>query len=320
MDWQWKRTSESDDMFVATILNSDVRAQMRMELRDKGQLRNKPKALTEAQAAKLSRQMTGLAERLEEFNKVSWEKMGGWEEGLEFGRNWAEEDDVGAPEVQEDVSSGSESEGTQPDDDGEYEDEEDDMQGRREAAEDAQRTAGVEVADLVLPSTIGQDRCKRGGWKEMLEQEVGLRVAQAGEALEKIRVSLGLKSLLLRSKLRGTKGKKKKTRVWTEVERASAEVLRHVATYRRAKRVVDAVLEPEDPRRRKLRPITQKDLKVVGTSLEEHRTANRSHGKKRKRVEDKGTLAWFWLLDRGEGTDNDSWLEEGKSGCHERNG
>lgn len=292
-----------------------------MELRKKGQLGRRRKVLTAAQSARLDGQKRRLAEKLTKWNKAMAEKLGSGEEGFEVKRNWAEHDEEGgADEDLEEEEEDDDEEGLEGEEGEEGESQAgsivDPLEDSEESDEEEENECHPESMDLILPSTLGPDKCLEKGMGRLLEQEVVLREAQAAEAISKLRVALGYKSLLMRDKLQKTKGKKRRTRVWTEIQRVSDEVTSHVASYRRAKTVVDAILKAGDPRRERLRPINREDLKMVGGILEEHRMGAIKPGKKRKRGTDrKGAhaLAWFWRLEtQGEDGEEDSWLEEGK--------
>jgi Zn ribbon nucleic-acid-binding protein len=69
------------------------------------------------------------------------------------------------------------------------------MKGLNEG-DDENPTCQPEKSKLWMPSTIGKEECLSCGWGVMTKQEVKLRVGQADEALEKLRVALGQKTLI----------------------------------------------------------------------------------------------------------------------------
>jgi hypothetical protein len=65
---------------------------------------------------------------------------------------------------------------------------------------------------LQMPSTLGSQACISRGKELLMQQEIELREAQANDALEQIRITLGQKSLLFRRDLRPVKSQKQTTR------------------------------------------------------------------------------------------------------------
>ncbi|KDQ56920.1 hypothetical protein JAAARDRAFT_194867 [Jaapia argillacea MUCL 33604] len=65
---------------------------------------------------------------------------------------------------------------------------------------DPEESSPVEQAVLPLPSSMGLDECKRRKIGKLAELELQLRIGQANDALHEIRIALGHKSFLFRTK------------------------------------------------------------------------------------------------------------------------
>lgn len=157
-----------------------------------------------------------------------------------------------------------------------------------------------ERASLLMPSSLGKKSCVTYGWGSLADQEKELRIAQADECLESIRLALGHKSLLLRTSVRGANGQKGKTRAWNEVNRISETVTKEVSLYHRAREAL-VRLEAEENVLRKYRLISPEDLKMSGDVVEENRVGQRNDA-----------LAWFWRLDGAGQHPNNNWMQECK--------
>ena len=92
-----------------------------------------------------------------------------------------------------------------------------------------------EQLSLSLPSSFGRELIEVHGLQMLASQEIQLRVGQANDVLGDLRVELGHKALLFRTRIRYTKNTKGKTRVWKDVARSSMEVIKHVQRYQRAR-------------------------------------------------------------------------------------
>jgi hypothetical protein len=166
--------------------------------------------------------------------------------------------------------------------------------------EDEAEEVFSERAVLLMPSSLGKDLCVTYGWESLAEQEKELRIAQADECLENIRLALGHKSLLLRTSVRGAKGQKGKTRAWNEVDRISETIAKEVSLYHQARQALFRLMAEENILR-KYRPILSEDLKMSGDVVEENRVGQRNDA-----------LAWFWRLDGAGQHPNDDWMQECK--------
>ena len=151
---------------------------------------------------------------------------------------------------------------------------------------------------LSLPSRLGRDYISRHGLETLGKQEIELRVGQANDSLAALRVELGHKSLLFRSKVRYSKNQKGKTRAWKEVAQSAGRVMKHVASYQRAQRALGR-LGADEGILEQYQDIKKDDLKISSDMVEENRIGQRNH-----------TLAWFWRLGPQTDAEGDSWMQE----------
>ena len=156
-----------------------------------------------------------------------------------------------------------------------------------------------EDQQLQMPSILGSKACISRGKKLLMEQEIELREAQANDALEQIRMTLGQKSLLFRRDLRPVKSQKQTTRAWSCIRNADAKVQKYVKTYNaafHALKRLDAVGASSGT----FQPITKDDLKMNSDLVEENRFGQSSD-----------TVSWFWrTAHQGEEEQGDDWMKE----------
>jgi hypothetical protein len=165
--------------------------------------------------------------------------------------------------------------------------------------EDDFANVNPEHAILCMPSTLGVQQCLKHGLGAMVDQERELRVGEANESLEKLRLALGHKAMLLRNPVRNATGQKSKTRAWEAVTLVQEKAEREVAVYHQAREALVG-LEAKEALK-KYQPIRPEDLKTSGDIVEENRIGQRSDA-----------LAWFWRLDEVGQDCNDDWMQECK--------
>lgn len=151
---------------------------------------------------------------------------------------------------------------------------------------------------IYMPSALGKQQCVEHGCEVMVEQEIELRIGQADDGLEKLRLALGHKSLLLRTEVRNSQSQRTSTRAWAQVHHLDAKVRKHVRCYHRARHALQS-LDANATILERLRPIESDDLKMSGDVVEENRVGQRSD-----------TLAWFWRLEGTGDNQDDSWMNE----------
>jgi len=136
------------------------------------------------------------------------------------------------------------------------------------------------------------------GLETLAKQEIELRVGQANDSLAALRVELGHKSLLFRSKVRYSKNQKGKTRAWKEVAQSAGRVMKHVACYQRAQQALKR-LGADEEILEKYQDIEKEHLKMSSDMVEENRFGQHND-----------MLAWFWRLGPQTDAEGDSWMEE----------
>jgi hypothetical protein len=154
----------------------------------------------------------------------------------------------------------------------------------------------VECAMISLPSSFAEDEQHRLGLETFSLQEVELRKGQANDALQGLRLAIGQKTLLYRTKVRHSSNTEGRTRAWDDVRAAQAKIARHARSYERARNALERLGYSDVGIYKKLVP---KDLTVPTDSLEENRY---NPGV--------GELSWIWRMGDGNIVDPKSWLAE----------
>ena len=157
---------------------------------------------------------------------------------------------------------------------------------------------------LLLPSSIGHEKCKKLQKGSLVDQEMKLREGQANDVLENLRMALAHKTLLCRKKYQTENTQKTGTRSQAEIRKAHAMVEKHASTYRSAYQALVNL----GGTNHSLQPIVKDDLKLASDLVEENRFGQRSH-----------TLAWFWRVG-GPGQKDKSvdWMRQCES-CFKNN-
>jgi hypothetical protein len=150
---------------------------------------------------------------------------------------------------------------------------------------------------LAMPSTFGDAQCQRLGLKDLLDQEMELRLGQANDCLEKLRVALGHKMILFRTRVRNSTSQRTRTRAWAEVERVDIRIRKSARSYRQARQAMIR-LGANAEILAQYQVIKKEDLKLSGDVVEENRIGQRNE-----------KLAWFWKLGVQE-CDDDNWMQE----------
>ena len=154
-----------------------------------------------------------------------------------------------------------------------------------------------EKIPLIMPSAIGKDRITTEHLKALASLELKLREGQANDCLERLRLALGHKSLLFRTRVRNASSVKEKTKAWDDVKTARRQVDKHVRGYHRARNAM-ARLGADLELLEKYLVIERKDLALSGDITKENRLGQRND-----------TLAWFWSVGKDSSTSN-AWMTE----------
>jgi hypothetical protein len=157
-----------------------------------------------------------------------------------------------------------------------------------------------ENSRLLMPSALGKEECERIGWEKMVDQELELRIGQANDSLEKLRLALGHKAVVYKIGIRSSKSQDTKTRARSDLDQVNKTIDKHSRSYRLAYQAM-LKLDASDNVLEKFQPLTSEDLKVSTDLVEENRMGQRSD-----------VLAWIWKQGVGKSDLRDKWMEEGK--------
>ena len=149
---------------------------------------------------------------------------------------------------------------------------------------------------LLMPSTYGRDSCIKNGCEEIADQEIHLRIAQAQESLDDIRLALGHKSLLYKLRIRKAKSQHSKTRSRAELIQLNAKITQCAERYRHARIALLSLGAPMD--KLELPVLIDSDLQVNTDIAEESRIGQRNY-----------RLSWIWRIGGKESTEN-PWMDE----------
>ncbi|EFI26719.1 hypothetical protein CC1G_15640 [Coprinopsis cinerea okayama7 len=130
------------------------------------------------------------------------------------------------------------------------------------------------------------------------EKELKLRIAQADDALEAVRVEIGHKSYLYRSNIRLAEGKKQKTRGYTAVKSVNRSIRDHVRSYNQARWAMHR-LGADDTLKLRYRAIKPEDTRAVTAIYKPN-----ARGERNK------PLPWIWNMDVAGDSTKSEYLEE----------
>lgn len=157
-----------------------------------------------------------------------------------------------------------------------------------------------ENSTLLMPSALGKEECKKIGWEKMMKQELELRIGQANNALEKLRLALGHKTVVYKVGVRNAKSQATKTRSRSDVQQADKTIDKHTSIYQLAYQAI-LKLDASDDVLKNFQPLKKDDLRVNTDVTEENRMGQRSD-----------VLAWFWRKGGGNCNKKDDWMDEGE--------
>ncbi|KAH9015408.1 hypothetical protein EDB85DRAFT_1875870 [Lactarius pseudohatsudake] len=166
---------------------------------------------------------------------------------------------------------------------------------------DISETKGTNAEDIpiLLPSTLGAEWCIQHGVRSLAIKEAKLRYAQANDSIHRMRLALGFKSALFRTKVRGARSQKTKTRAWTAVENVETTVHQHARNYGMARDAYIKVQQVSDGPL-ELPPLHATDLRVKTAILGAAEVGQRNT-----------QLPWIWSF----GTSNvegEGWFDKCK--------
>lgn len=162
---------------------------------------------------------------------------------------------------------------------------------------------------ICLPSHLGIDVCTTHNLNKLVEAERKLRVGQMNDALHRVRVAVGYKSVLYRTTVRHSATHRQKLRSFDDVHLVQADVLASARLYTAARESYTKLYKPgkaDDDAQlakslEKYKVLEKADLKA-NTALIEHsvRGVSRAH------------LPWFWGLGMDAASRDEGWSGERK--------
>ena len=236
----------------------------------------------------------------------------------EVGRAWDSIDE--SPEDEQDVRDDDEGPGEAETDD-ETGSEEGDTTSPGQTAdaageEDAEdytlpgRVVPPEQLPIALPSTLGMSVCVTHNLLALVRAERRLRVGQMNDALHRVRLGVGYKSVLYRTSVRKASSHRQKLRSFDEVHLADAEVLSNARVYTEARTSLLRLYRADDAADAqaleglaKYQVLEKADLKANTALVEQAvRGVSQKH------------LPWFWSIDVDGNSKGDGWTAESAYG------
>jgi hypothetical protein len=171
--------------------------------------------------------------------------------------------------------------------------------------EEEENSQKPEAMPICMPSSLKRDVIQRLGLEILASQELELRKGQASDCLQSLRIALGHKAALYRTK---RKTSTEKTRASADIKTQSSKTRKHIRAYRRARKALER-LGANDATLLQYQELRSEHLRLSGDITEENRVGQRSE-----------TLPWFWRLDGQNPEQHDTWMQECTfifvCGCH----
>lgn len=141
-----------------------------------------------------------------------------------------------------------------------------------------------ERQSIALPSTLGYGYIKQHKLRDIALELRQLLAATMNDALEKIRLGIGYKSLIYRTKVRNARGTRARLRSFDEIHSTDEGVQRQVRIYCMARKHIQKLFDNDNSDDaselatllRKYRPIARKDLKAETTLVESFMAGQRN--------------------------------------------
>ena len=154
----------------------------------------------------------------------------------------------------------------------------------------------IEKTSIILPSTwtgsVNEDMVAAA------QSEIALRVAQAENALEGVRREIGHKSFLFRNNIALANNKATKTRGYSAIKVADAELRKHVQIYNQARHALFALKSSQE--------ICERYKELKKDELRPLKSVYEPNARGQTRV----NLAWFWTIQVGSDSDGSEYMSE----------
>jgi hypothetical protein len=142
----------------------------------------------------------------------------------------------------------------------------------------------------VLPTSLGEAR-----WVE-----IELRVAQANNALKRLREAIGYKSFLYRRRVRPEKSKKPQTRAYAAIHASDREMKSALRAYNQSRWALNQLDAPRDTRNI-YKPIGKKDTRALTSVYDGNARGQRNTA-----------LPWFWNMAVADDSSGSTYMEQGQ--------
>lgn len=152
---------------------------------------------------------------------------------------------------------------------------------------------------LPLPSSLGKGACQ-GQIKQLAELELDLRIGQANDTLRFLRIAIGQKSFLYRTKIRsssGVQGYSKRLRGFSDVQTLQMSIDHAAKVYMSIRKAMECLGASEQTLSR-YAVLTKSDI-VASTAVADPNAS----GQRNK------ALSWIWRMRKDESA-NPEWLDE----------
>jgi hypothetical protein len=158
-----------------------------------------------------------------------------------------------------------------------------------------------EATAIFMPSSLKQEDILRLGLETLAAQELELRKGQASDCLQSLRMALGHKAVLYRTKMRTEKTSVGKTRNWNDAKTITTKINKYVRAYKRAHTALQR-LGADSATLMQYQELRTEHLTLSADITEENRFGQRSD-----------VLPWFWRLHGQNPDQHDTWMKECKS-------
>jgi hypothetical protein len=158
-----------------------------------------------------------------------------------------------------------------------------------------------EVQMIPLPSNLGLAECTELSAEDLITLEIELRIGQANDSLENLRVHLSHKAILFRTVVRHAKSQRTSTHAWSQVTSIGKAIKLNACIYKSTRKKKKS-LGIEADVLAKYKPLTPEHLKVSAAIAEPN-----AHGQRND------MLAWFWSANSMGTSEENDWMNE--CGC-----
>lgn len=156
-----------------------------------------------------------------------------------------------------------------------------------------------ERQSIPLPSSFGKEKC-RTSLKHLAEIELDLRIGQANDTLRFLRIAIGQKSFLYRTKIRQASGYSKRLRNYSDAHALQMSIVQAAKLYAVIRSTMES-LGASHQVLAKYAVLTKEDV-VASTAVVDPNASG---------VRNK-TLSWIWRM-RSDGVGDPEWLDERKA-------